>query len=73
MCSFDRKGIINYQDNGIDIIKQQNEDPENQTFFHVDHKQDEIMKGPKDKIEQLILSHQKKQRLFKSTGKHEDL
>jgi hypothetical protein len=31
------------------------------------------MKGPKDKIEQLILSHQKKQRLFKSTGKHEDL
>ena len=61
MSAFDRTGIINYVDEGKDIVKEQRSSP-NAKFFRVDLEQAKIMTMVKEKIAMMMASYTKKKK-----------
>lgn len=59
MSAFDRTGIINYEDEGKDIVKYQRYNPRS-NFFRVDIEQAKIMQMVKEKIAMMMASYLKK-------------
>ena len=69
MSAFDRTGILNYLDEGRDIVKEQRANP-NAEFFRVDLEQQRIMAQPKEKIAMMMASYFKKK--MRAANKKDD-